>query len=156
MPLLYGATEHCPVRTMRRWLDAAAIASGPAFRRIWPTPACFVAPDQVACYMVGEAAIQPITLARIVRARAAAAGFDPNRMVGHSLERGALTTGMEPGTHPTRLKRLGRLKNYAMLDEYLELGEPFDNHPLGGVPQAPHPEANRFCKLYYDHTIICS
>ena len=46
---------------------------------------------------------------------------------------GALTTGMDRGVHPTRLKHLGRHKSYAVLDEYLELGDPFDSHPLSGV-----------------------
>jgi len=52
---------------------------------------------------------------------------------GHSLKRGALTTGMDRGVHPTRLKQFGRHKSYAVLDEYLELGDPFDGHPLNGV-----------------------
>jgi hypothetical protein len=50
----------------------------------------------------------------------------------HSLKRGALSTGMERGIHPTRLKQLGRHKSYAMLDVYLELGDPFEAHPLNG------------------------
>ena len=54
-------------------------------------------------------------------------------MGGHSLKRGALTTGMDRGVHPTRLKQLGRHKSYAVLDDYLELGDPFDGHPLSGV-----------------------
>ena len=85
------------------------------------------------CPVVGSAAIDAGTVARIVKARAAAAGFDPRALGGHSLKRGALTTGMDRGVHPTRLKQLGRHKSYAVLDEYLELGDPFDSHPLSGV-----------------------
>ncbi len=131
--LPYGVTEHCPVRALRRWLKAGGITAGPVFRRIWQTPARFLAPGQAPTYVVGTAAIQPITVARIVQSRAAAVGFDGAKMGGHSLKRGALTTGMERGVHPTRLKQLGRHKSYAVLDEYLELGEPFENHPLSGV-----------------------
>jgi hypothetical protein len=40
---------------------------------------------------------------------------------------------MERGIHPTRLKQLGRHKSYAVLDVYLELGDPFEAHPLNGV-----------------------
>jgi hypothetical protein len=40
---------------------------------------------------------------------------------------------MDRNIHPTRLKQLGRHKTYAVLDEYLELGDPFDGHPLNGV-----------------------
>ena len=36
---------------------------------------------------------------------------------------------MERGIHPTRLKQLGRHKSYAVLDVYLELGDPFEGHP---------------------------
>jgi hypothetical protein len=72
-------------------------------------------------------------VARIVKTRAAAAGFDRDAIGGHSLKRGALTTGMDRGVHPTRLKQLGRHKSYAVLDDYLELGDPFDSHPLSGV-----------------------
>jgi hypothetical protein len=39
---------------------------------------------------------------------------------------------MDRGAHPTRLKQLGRHKSYAVLDEYLELGDPFGAHPLNG------------------------
>jgi hypothetical protein len=40
---------------------------------------------------------------------------------------------MERGVHPARLKRLGRHRSYAVLDEYLEHGDPFEGHPLGEV-----------------------
>ena len=33
-----GTTELCPVRALRRWQDAAGIAAGPLFRRIWIPP----------------------------------------------------------------------------------------------------------------------
>ncbi|MDC6684852.1 hypothetical protein N4Q63_27670, partial [Leclercia adecarboxylata] len=82
---------------------------------------------------LGSDAIEPRTVARIIQARAKAAGFDPASLGGHSLKRGALTTGMDRGVHPTRLKRLGRHKSYKVLDEYLEQGDPFESHPLNGV-----------------------
>lgn len=78
------------------------------FRRIWQTPVRFLAPSQEPVYVVGTAAIQPITVARIVQSLAAAAGFNGTKMRGHSLKRGALTTGMERSVYPTRLKQLGR------------------------------------------------
>jgi len=44
------------------------------------------------------------------------AGFDRDEVGGHSLKRGALTTGMDRGVHPTRPKQFGRQKSYAVLD----------------------------------------
>ena len=64
---------------------------------------------------------------------AAAAGFVARDFGGHSLKRGALTTGMDGGAHPAQLKRLGRHKSFDVLGEYLELGDLFEGHPLGGV-----------------------
>jgi site-specific recombinase XerC len=130
----YGATDLCPVRALRRWQEAAGITEGAVFRRIWVPPTRRPAgTGPLPAPVVGTAAIDPGTVARIVQARAAAAGFDPAALGGHSLKRGAMTTGMDRGVHPTRLKQLGRHKSYAVLDEYLELGDPFEGHPLSGV-----------------------
>jgi integrase len=128
----YGSTELCPVRALRQWQLAAGIADGPLFRRIW-TPPRGRSGQNTPLPRVGYAAIDAGTVARIVQARAKAAGFDPDVLGGHSLKRGALSTGMERGIHPTRLKQLGRHKSYAVLDVYLELGDPFEAHPLNGV-----------------------
>jgi site-specific recombinase XerC len=126
----YGSTALCPVRALKRWQQAAAIADGPLFRRIWAPPPRGGVPRPLT---VGHDPIDPRTVARIVQARAAAAGYDATALGGHSLKRGAMTTGMDRGVHPTRLKRLGRHKSYAVMDEYLELGDPFDGHPLNGL-----------------------
>ena len=118
-----------PVRRHRTLPGAGAV-----FRRIFvpPTrhqPGEGLRPSPV----VGTRAIDAGTVARIIKTRAAKAGFDPDEVGGRSLKRGALTTGMDRGVHPTRLKQFGRHKSYAVLDEYLELGDPFDGHPLNGV-----------------------
>lgn len=123
----------CPVRALQCWLAAAGIAEGPVFRRVWRPPNRSTVEGARRPYAVGTEAIEPRTVARIVQTRATAAGLDGARMGGHSLKRGALTTGMERGVHPTKLKQLGRHKSYAVLDGYLELGEPFENHALNGI-----------------------
>lgn len=130
----YGATALCPVRALRRWQTAAGIEEGALFRRIWQPPTrakggIGLRPGLV----VGTEALDPRTVARIVQQRAVAAGHGRGDLGGHSLKRGALTTGMDRGVHPTKLKRLGRHKSYNVLDEYLEAGDPFDGHPLDGV-----------------------
>jgi len=52
---------------------------------------------------------------------------------GHSLKRGALTSGMQGGARSAKLRRLGRHKSFDMLVEFLEFGDLFDGHPLGGL-----------------------
>jgi integrase len=130
VPLPYGRTELCPVRALSRWLHTAAISEGPVFRRIWQPPQ--INPDAPPPLpAIGSEALTTRSIGRIVQTRATAAGFVAREFGGHSLKRGALTSGMEGGAHPAQLKRLGRHKSFDMLGEYLEFGDLFDSHPLG-------------------------
>jgi hypothetical protein len=80
---------------------------------------------------VGHAPLDTGTVARILQARAA--GIEPKALGGHSLKRGALSTGMARGIHPSHLKHLGRHKSYAVLDVQPEFGDLFEGRPLSGV-----------------------
>ena len=117
------------MRALRRWQDAAGLTDGPLFRRIWLPPARGGIPRPPT---VGTQPIDPRTVARIVQARAAAAGFDAATLGGHSLKRGALTTAWISACIPPA-QRLGRHRSYAVMDDYLEHGDPFDSHPLSGL-----------------------
>jgi integrase len=130
----YGASTLCPVRALARWRQAAAIETGPVFRRIWVPPCPKDAPpDRVPAYTVGWQAIDPGSIARIIKARGAAAGFDRASLGGHSLKRGALNTAKDLRVHPARLKQLGRHKSYASLAAYIEEGDLFADNALAGV-----------------------
>jgi integrase len=135
VPLPYGDTELCPVHALEAWQLAAGLSEGPVFRRIWlpprPKPSTTGGPPPLP--QIGTRAISPQTVAQIVQARAMAAGFGRRDLGGHSLKRGALTTGMDRGVHPAKLKRLGRHKSFDVLGEYLEFGDLFEGHPLTGV-----------------------
>jgi integrase len=148
VPLPYGQTELCPVRALTAWLAAAGITDGPVFRRIWlparggrpargKRAADVDRPGQGAgdtsLPQIGKTALTARSIADIVQARAVASGFGRRDLAGHSLKRGALTTGMDRGIHPAKLKRLGRHKSFDVLGEYLEFGDLFDGHPLTGV-----------------------
>src|SRR5271156_663855 len=113
VPLPYGDTELCPVHALEAWLQAAGLAAGPVFRRIWlpPRPKRGLPPgSSPPLPRIGTSAITPQTVAHFVQARAVAAGSGARDLDGQSLKRGALTTGMERGIHPAKLKRLGRHK----------------------------------------------
>jgi hypothetical protein len=102
------------------------------FRRIWlPPQAASDAPPPLPA--IGTEPLTPRSIARIVQARAAAAGFAGREFGGHSLKRGALSAGMAAGAHAAQLKRLGRHKSFDVLGEYLEFGDLFEGHPLSGV-----------------------
>jgi hypothetical protein len=102
------------------------LTDGPVFRRIWAADAS----GAEAVPVLGQAPLTDRSVARIIQARAAAAGLEPTLFGGHSLKRGALTTGMQRGVHPVKLKRLARHRSFATLGVYLEEGDAFDEHAL--------------------------
>jgi len=130
----YGTSELCPVRALRRWLAASQITDGPVFRRIWATARPRTAGDAwQPVLVVGEKPLDPGSIARIVKARGAAIGIEPDLLGGHSLKRGAMNTAKDRRVHPAQLKQLGRHKSYATLGAYLEEGDLFENNALAGV-----------------------
>jgi integrase len=130
----YGTSALCPVRALKRWCSAAGIAQGPLFRRIWTTPRPQNAPSGwTPTHVVGHQAIDPRTVARIIQARGAAAGFDASVLGGHSLKRGAMNTAKDRRVHPAQLKQLGRHRSYATLAAYIEEGDLFEDNALNGV-----------------------
>ena len=123
------------MHALELWQQAGGLSEGPVFRRIWlpMRPRANVSGEPPPLPRIGKEAITPQSVAQIVQARAMAAGFGQRDLGGHSLKRGALTTGMERGVHPAKLKRLGRHKSFDVLGEYLEFGDLFEGHPLKGV-----------------------
>ena len=83
--------------------------------------------------MVGAAAIDPGSIARIIKSRGRAAGFVAAVLSGHSLKRGAMNTARDRRVHPSQLKQLGRHKSYAPLAAYIEEGDLFADNALNGV-----------------------
>jgi len=84
--LPYGThADTCPVRALRRWLDAAEITSGPLFRPIGRYGT------------VGTAALHPQGVVRAVKRTAKLLGLDVADLSGHSLRSGLATTAAQAG-----------------------------------------------------------
>ena len=74
-----------PVALYRAWIEAAAIDSGTVFRKLTPQ---------------GRLTAKPMSdkgVALVIKARAAAAGYDPAQFSGHSLRAGFMTEAGAPG-----------------------------------------------------------
>ena len=115
------------MRALAAWLDAAAITDGRCSagsgcrpgRPGWPP----------ALPAIGKAPLTPRSIARIIQARAAAAGF--GRASSPATASSAARSAPACSGRPRRqLKRLGRHKSFDVLGEYLEFGNLFDGHPL--------------------------
>jgi site-specific recombinase XerD len=129
-----GTTALCPLAAYQAWITAAGIAQGPVFRRVHLQPRPTTAPaDWVPSVTLGAHALDDGTIARIVKARARAAGLDGADIAGHSLKRGALNTAADHGADPRAMKALGRHKSYQALAPYLEEREAFEDGALKGL-----------------------
>ena len=97
-----GQTDLCPVTALEAWLEAAEISAGPLFRRLWRLP-----PPRVRRgakrkpiadrYRMGTNAIDTDSIALVVKKWTGLAGLDGAAFAGHSLRRGAISSGVAPG-----------------------------------------------------------
>lgn len=75
----------CPVAAVRAWLACSSIVAGPLFRRVRRGG------------VVGQRALEPGTVARIVKAHARALGLDESTFSGHSGRAGYVTSAADQG-----------------------------------------------------------
>jgi site-specific recombinase XerD len=111
----------CPVKALRAWLDAAGIEAGPLFRPI--DKAATVAASRLTCRSV----------ANIVKAYAARAGFDANTFSGHSLRAGFLTSAAAKGASIFKMMDVSRHKSVDTLRGYVRDAELFKDHAGAGL-----------------------
>jgi hypothetical protein len=69
----------------------------------------------------------------IVKKWTGEAGLDGAAFAGHSLRRGAISSGVAQGVHIARLKQFSGHASLKSLEEYVELDELRQNHPLKDV-----------------------
>lgn len=107
-----GSVDLCPVRALRRWKSAAGIEEGPIFRSV-PNHG-IIAPDERAEPISGQA------VADAVKRAAEGAGLDTEKISGHSLRRGHLTTAARNGADLVDLQRQARHADPRTTAEYIE------------------------------------
>jgi site-specific recombinase XerD len=84
-------------------------------------------------YRIGTSPIDTDSIALIVKKWTARAGLDGDAFAGHSLRRGAISSGVAAGVHIARLKQFSGHASLSSLEEYVELDELRQNHPLKGI-----------------------
>ncbi len=142
-----GQTDLCPVTALEAWLAAAGISEGPLFRRLWllppprlrrgakPTGPRRARPEDrlqpvADRYRIGTNPIDTDSIALIVKKWTGRAGLDGAAFAGHSLRRGAISSGVAQGVHIARLKQFSGHASLKSLEEYVELDELRQHHPL--------------------------
>ena len=88
------------LKALKHWLAAGGIAEGtPLFRAVSKSG------------RVGAARLTDGSIARIVKARCAAAGLEPREFAGHSLRAGMVTSAAEHGIAEWRIRLTSRHKS---------------------------------------------
>src|SRR5271168_2462266 len=133
-----GQTDLCPVTALESWLAAAEISDGPLFRRLWRLPPPRLrrgAKRKLVAdrYRIGTNPIDTDSIALVVKKWTGLAGLDGAAFAGHSLRRGAISSGVAQGVHIARLKQFSGHASLKSLEEYVELDELRLHHPLKDV-----------------------
>ncbi len=105
-----------PVAAVRAWLQAADITEGPIFRSIWKG---------------GEVILGRLSnrsVAKVIKKRAEAAGFDPAMFSGHSLRSGFVTSALSHGADILRVMDVTRHREISTLKIYDRRAKTFKQH----------------------------
>jgi site-specific recombinase XerD len=111
----------CPVKALRAWLGASGIEAGPIFRPI----------DKAGT--VRSSRLTDRSVANIVKAYAARAGFDADTFSGHSLRAGFLTSAAGKGASIFKMMDVSRHKSVDTLRGYVRDAELFKDHAGAGL-----------------------
>ena len=111
----------CPVKAFRAWLDASGIQAGPIFRPINKAG------------RVRSSRLTDRSVANIVKAYAARAGFDADKFSGHSLRAGFLTSAAGKGASIFKMMDVSRHKSVDTLRGYVRDAELFKDHAGAGL-----------------------
>ena len=120
--LPYGSNpETCPVRSLRAWLDASGIESGPVFRPINRH-------GQIRPTRLSDRAV-----ALIVKRAAEATGKDPAEFAGHSLRSGLATAAAIGGASERAIMKQTGHRSTAMVRRYIRDGSLFRENAAARV-----------------------
>jgi integrase len=116
----FGSKGSCPVRAMRRWLDAAGIAEGAVFRTV----------DRAG--RVGER-LAGQGVERAVKRAVARIGLEPRRFGAHSLRAGLLSSAEKAGKSIAAGKRQTGHVSPKTAMKYIRLGSLFTANAADGL-----------------------
>ncbi|GBQ76941.1 tyrosine-type recombinase/integrase [Komagataeibacter intermedius] len=124
-----GLTRNCPVLAYEAWLRQAGITEGPVFRRIWSARGHRAGATPVGVLpRIGPHALSDRAVTDIIRKRCGDTHLEGD-FGGHSLRRGAITTGAKDGYDLLELKRFSRHKSLQVVETYIDEATIKARHP---------------------------
>lgn len=110
----------CPVRAVRAWVDAAGITAGPVFRPLRGR-------------RVLDRRLSDRAVARVVQARATAAGLDASRLSGHSLRAGFVTSAARAGRSERAIMDQTGHRSLKIVRRYIRRATLFEENAAAGL-----------------------
>ncbi len=117
----WGRTSACPVKAVEKWLQVAAIESGPVFRQVNRG-------GKVSCNQLHAQSV-----ALILKGHAKAVGLNPATISGHSLRSGLVTSAVQAGVAVHKIQQQTGHRSVEMLARYIRDAGLFENNASGGV-----------------------
>lgn len=115
----YGRTHACPVRAVEAWIAHAKLAHGPIFRSIRKGG------------RLDARRLSSQSVALIVKHYAAACGLDSDRVSGHSLRAGLVTSAAQAGVAMHKIQQQSGHRSTQMLARYIRDATLFENNAAG-------------------------
>jgi integrase len=101
---------------MKAWLEASGITTGPIFRPVNKS-------DKLSADR-----LKPHSVAVPVKQRAALVGIDAEKVSGHSLRSGYVTSAMEHNVNPVTMSEHTRHRDLSMILTYSRRANRYVNH----------------------------
>ncbi len=121
--IVFGRHEDtCPVRALRRWLDAAAITSGPVFRKVNKA-------GRVEARRLSEDAVRQILLRRAAQAGVKGSLAEP--ISPHGLRAGFVTTAYRNGVPDEEIMGHTRHRSLTTMRSYVRRAKLSQTSPAG-------------------------
>jgi integrase len=120
IPFGSGKTT-CPVRAVKAWLRASAIATGPAFRPV----------DKHG--HMGTARLTDRGVCLVIKRACRCAGIDPAGYSGHSLRAGLVTAAAKAGKSALAIQRQTGHRSLAMIALYVRDADVFSDNAASNV-----------------------
>lgn len=118
VPIPFARGNICPVRALRRWLEFSGTGAGPVFRSVTRT----------GRIQLNRLSAQSVAL--ILKKRATRLGLPADRMSGHSLRSGFVTSAAKVGASIAKISVQTGHRSAAMVMRYIRDADLFSDHPL--------------------------
>lgn len=132
----FATGKHCPVRTLRMWLQELPDGEDPdavVFRRIDRGENIHPARLKKIDGAMVSVGLETGSIARIIKRRCESVGFNPDAFSGHSLRAGLITQAALDGKEMWEIRKTSRHKGDSVLSQYIRDGSRYKNTAASGM-----------------------